>query len=161
MVRLKKSHPVDLMPSCIRALLAVAVLLLVMACEGDDGAPSTIYGQFSWSTDVLEIDASSLGIASIGTHPDPGIEQELTSARGSVTWSSDFEGAAKNYAVILNFEPLQVDEGEDGFLPNTYIEIYPLTVEDGNDRGDLSFRFVFEQDELHIYTVSRIVTGTP
>ena len=142
-------------------LLTVASLLLLAGCKGEPGSDGAVFVQSTWSADVLAIDASNLGIASSGTHPDPLAVQQLTEISGTVTWSSNWTGSAVNYVADVELELVKGQDGRYGLLPKFLIEVPFLTAQDGDDGGDQILRFQFENDQLNVFINSSPMTGSP
>ena len=143
-----------------RTGLLIGVTALLAACKGDPGTEGVLMVTSNWTSDVLSIDASNLGIASTGTHPAADTAQELTAASGAVTWSSNWQGSTINYTTLVELSAVTAQEGKKGLLPKLLVEVPLLTAQDGHDGADQSLRFDFKQDTLKVYINNSAVTGT-
>ena len=141
-------------------LLIILTALLAAACKGDTGTEGVLTVTTNWTSDVLSIDASSLGIATSGTHPAADTAQELTAASGTVTWSSNWQGSTTNYTAAVELSAVTAQEGTKGLLPKLLIEVPLLTARDGHDGIDQSLRFDFEEDTLKVYINNSALTGS-
>lgn len=143
-----------------RTGLLIAVTALLAACKGDPGTEGVLMVTSTWTTDVLSIDASSLGIVSSGTHPAADTAQELTAVSGTVIWSSDWQGGTTNYSALVELTAVTAQEGKKGLLPKLLIEVPVLTARDGHDGTGQSLRFDFEKATLKVYINSSPFTGS-